>query len=92
MKHLFIAFGSILVAASLTASAQQSAGMQYSEAVRAFRQGDSATVIRLLEPVVRSKDLKDVELGKVWLLLGASYYDEFRDRVVTDVSWLSMLH
>jgi tetratricopeptide (TPR) repeat protein len=73
MKHLLSAFGSILLAASLTVSAQQSAGSQYGEAVRAFRQGDSATVIRLLEPVVRSKELKDAELGRVWLLLGASY-------------------
>jgi tetratricopeptide (TPR) repeat protein len=73
MKHLFIAFGSILLAASLTVSAQQPVGMQYGEAVRAFRQGDSVTVIGLLEPVVRSKDLKDAELGRVWLLLGASY-------------------
>lgn len=30
-------------------------------------------MIKLLEPVVRSKDLKDAELGRVWLLLGASY-------------------
>jgi tetratricopeptide (TPR) repeat protein len=73
MKHQFQAFGSILLAVTLTVSAQQSAGTQYDEAVRAFRQGDSATVIRLLEPVVRSKDLKDAELGRVWLLLGASY-------------------
>jgi hypothetical protein len=65
MKHLLNAFGSILLAASLTVSAQQSAGMQYGEAVRAFRQGDSATVIRLLEPVVGSKELKDAELGRV---------------------------
>lgn len=73
MKHPFQVFGSILFAASLTVSAQPSAGMQYDEAVRAFRQGDSATVIRLLEPVVRSKNLKNPELGRVWLLLGASY-------------------
>jgi tetratricopeptide (TPR) repeat protein len=73
MKHFFQAFGSVLLAASLTVSAQQSAGSQYSEAVQAFRQGDSATVIGLLEPVIRSKDLKDAELGRVWLLLGASY-------------------
>jgi hypothetical protein len=65
MKHLLNAFGSILLAASLTVSAQQSAGMQYGEAVRAFRQGDSATVIRLLEPVVGSKELKDAELERV---------------------------
>jgi tetratricopeptide (TPR) repeat protein len=72
MKHLLSAFGSVLLVVSLTVSAQQSVGVQYGEAVRAFRRGDSATVIRLLEPVVRSKDLKDAELGRVWLLLGAS--------------------
>jgi tetratricopeptide (TPR) repeat protein len=78
MKHFFQAFGSILLATSLTVSAQQSSGLQYGEAVRAFQRGDSETVVRLLEPVVRSEELKGAELGRVWLLLGASY------RTVTD--------
>jgi len=73
MKHLFQAFGGIFLAGSLTVSAQQSAGLQYGEAVRAFQRGDSATVVTILEPVVHSAELKGIELGRVWLLLGASY-------------------
>jgi tetratricopeptide (TPR) repeat protein len=73
MKHFLLAFGSVLLATSLTVSAQQSAGLRYGEAVRAFQRGDSEAVVRLLEPVARSEELKGAELGRVWLLLGASY-------------------
>jgi tetratricopeptide (TPR) repeat protein len=63
----------ILLAGSVSLSAQLSVGAQYSDAVQAFQQGDSGRVIKILEPLASSAKLKGAELGRVWLLLGASY-------------------
>lgn len=57
----------------IMALAQLPAGTQYGDAVRAFQQGDTSKLIQILEPIVRSDGLKGAELGRVWLLLGASY-------------------
>ena len=76
MRYLLCAFCSILVASGLSALAQSSEQGQYGEAVKAFQHGDSSTVVRLLEPITRADDLRGVELGKVWLLLGSSYRAE----------------
>lgn len=56
--------------------AQATPGWEYREAVSAFQHGDDATVIRILNPVVRSGALAGAELGRVWLVLGAAYHGE----------------
>ena len=73
MKQMVWMLYGVLFASSLHAPAQSSAGVQYGRAVSAFQRGDSAATIKLLEPIAHSGDLKGAELGRVWLLLGASY-------------------
>jgi tetratricopeptide (TPR) repeat protein len=63
----------ILLGSALTLPAQTFTGQQYSDAVAALQQGDTARGIKIAEQLTHSSKLDDQDLWRVWLLLGTAY-------------------
>jgi tetratricopeptide (TPR) repeat protein len=76
MRHLSFVLLIFLFVDGSYLAAQPSAREQYDNAVAAFQRGDASVALRILEPAVRSNELKNAELGRAWGLLGASYKAE----------------
>jgi len=76
MKRICLLFYVVFLIAGAHLLAQATPDLEYSEAVSAFERGDDTAVIRILNPVVRSDALTEVELGRAWLVLGAAYHGE----------------
>jgi tetratricopeptide (TPR) repeat protein len=78
MKRFYFALAIFLLVSGVYVGAQTSERGRYAAAVAASRRGDSALVIRLLEPVVGSAEFDRLERGRIWILLGSSYKAEAR--------------
>ncbi|AEU35104.1 Tetratricopeptide TPR_2 repeat-containing protein [Granulicella mallensis MP5ACTX8] len=57
-------------------AAQKTLHEQFDEAFTAMRRGDSASVIDIVKPIVRSNTLQGADRGKAWILLGFAYKAE----------------
>jgi tetratricopeptide (TPR) repeat protein len=75
MKFLGLTLGIVLFIGSPLA-AQRTLRDQFDEAFAAIRRGNSASVISIVKPIVRSNALQGADRGKAWVLLGFAYKAE----------------